>query len=137
MKACYRHRVGRLGALVAALAVLAPQPARAYEFEVHARTITQGYELRSFRLSGGTLVLGRRRFTQALTLDIIDIGDLAATARAAQAERAQLVALGDRARVDLELVRVRRRRSDEQRERSGEGPEAAPFADHAVTVPGI
>jgi len=59
------------------LVVGAAAPARAYEFEVRARTLTQAFELRSFRL-GSDVTLGRRRFTQALTLEIRDIGDLAA-----------------------------------------------------------
>lgn len=50
-------------------------PAAAYEFEVRARTVGQGYELRSLRLSGPDLRLDRRRFTQVLSLGIFDIGD--------------------------------------------------------------
>lgn len=50
--------------------------AAAYEFEMRARTIGQGYSLRSFRLLGPSQVLARRRFTQVLSLDIFDIGEL-------------------------------------------------------------
>jgi len=66
---------------VLAASALAPRPAAAYEFEAHATTITQGFQLRSFRLFGGDVLLGRRRFTQALSLDIVDIGDLDARRR--------------------------------------------------------
>jgi hypothetical protein len=58
-----------------ALGASAP-PAAAYEFAVRARSIGQLYELRSFRLVGPDLVLGRRRFVQTLGLDIWDIGGL-------------------------------------------------------------
>ncbi|MCA9677815.1 MAG: hypothetical protein KC464_22520, partial [Myxococcales bacterium] len=67
-----------LAALIGALALAPARAARAYEFDVHARTIGQGYQLRTFRLSGGGLRLSRRRFTQSLALEIWDIGDLAA-----------------------------------------------------------
>ena len=50
--------------------------AAASEFEVRARTVGQGYALRSFRLPGPDLSLDRRRFTQLLSLGIYDIGDL-------------------------------------------------------------
>ncbi len=59
----------------AALAVAAP--AHASEYTVGARTVVQGYELRSVRLIGVPVTLARRRFTQSLDLDIFDIGDLA------------------------------------------------------------
>jgi hypothetical protein len=66
--------------LLAGLGGVAPgldvPEAAAYEFEVRARTIGQGYSLRSFRLLGPSLVLSRRRFTQVLSLDIFDIGEL-------------------------------------------------------------
>jgi hypothetical protein len=54
--------------------LLLARPAEAYEFEVVARTIGQGFQLRSFRLVGGDVLLSRRRFTQTLGLDIQDIG---------------------------------------------------------------
>jgi hypothetical protein len=50
--------------------------ARAYEFEVRARTIGQGYTLRSLRLLGPSVLLPRRRFSQVLALNIFDIGEL-------------------------------------------------------------
>lgn len=50
--------------------------AHGYEFEVRARTIGQGYSLRSLRLLGPSLRLDRRRFTQVLSLSIFDIGEL-------------------------------------------------------------
>lgn len=64
--------------ILLAAVLLASAPAGAYEFEVRARTLNQAFELRSFRLAGADIRLGRRRFTQALTLEIRDIGDLAA-----------------------------------------------------------
>jgi hypothetical protein len=50
--------------------------AHAYEFEMRARTIGQGYALRSLRLLGPSVLLPRRRFTQILGVDIFDIGEL-------------------------------------------------------------
>jgi hypothetical protein len=52
-------------------------PAHAYEFWTRARSSGQAYELRGFRLVGGELAIGRRRFTQSLSLVIYDLGDLA------------------------------------------------------------
>jgi hypothetical protein len=46
----------------------------AYDFEIRARTVGQGYELRSLRLLDSDLLLNRRRFTQTLTLNIWDLG---------------------------------------------------------------
>jgi hypothetical protein len=66
---------------VLAGALSAAAPAHGYEFAVRARTIGQIYELRSFRLVGPDLLLGRRRFVQTLALDVWDIGDLAAERR--------------------------------------------------------
>ena len=59
-------------AVVVCLA-LAASDGHAYEFEVRARTVGQGYNLRSFRLLDGNLSLDRRRFTQTLSLDIWDL----------------------------------------------------------------
>jgi hypothetical protein len=53
-----------------------PTAARAYEYEVVARTSGQVYELPSLRLVGADLWLARRRFTQQLTLSVWDVGDL-------------------------------------------------------------
>jgi hypothetical protein len=50
-------------------------PAVAYEFQVHARTIGQFHQLRSFRLVSGDPGLGRQRLTEILSLDIWDIGE--------------------------------------------------------------
>lgn len=50
--------------------------ARAYDFEVRARTIGQGYQLPTLHLLGGELWVARRRFTQTLTFTIRDLGDL-------------------------------------------------------------
>lgn len=51
-------------------------PARAYEYELMARTSGQVYQLPTLRLVGADLWLARRRFTQTLTLSIWDVGDL-------------------------------------------------------------
>jgi len=69
-----------------ALATLATAatPAHAYEFWVRARTYGQAYQLRSYRLVGPDLFLGRRRYTQTLALRIWDVGDLSASRRAAR-----------------------------------------------------
>lgn len=65
--------------LACALAALAaPGTARAYTYEVSARTIGQLYQLPTLRLLGGDLWLSRRRFTETVTLSIWDVGDLAA-----------------------------------------------------------
>lgn len=69
-------------AIAAAIAVgAAARPAAGYEFAVRARSIGQLYELRSFRLVGPDVVLGRRRFVQTLGLDVWDIGGLDAERR--------------------------------------------------------
>ncbi len=59
-------------ALAATLVSHGPQ-AHGYEFEVRARTIGQGYSLRSFRLLSNDLLLARRRFTQVLSLNLWDL----------------------------------------------------------------
>jgi hypothetical protein len=59
-----------------AVATLAA-PARAYDFTVETRIIAQAYDLRSIRLAGPDVWLGRRRYTQTLALDLTDLGDLA------------------------------------------------------------
>ncbi len=65
------HR--RLCLAVGLIALLAPTRSHAYEFEVRARTIGQGYQLRSFRILTDNLLLRRSRFTQTLSLNIWDI----------------------------------------------------------------
>jgi hypothetical protein len=71
-------------ALVVAALAVPSRPAHAYEFWLTTRTIGQAYQLRSYRLIGPDLFLGRRRFTQTLALRIWDIGDLAAARRRAR-----------------------------------------------------
>jgi len=63
-------------ACVAAISsVLVPATGAAYEFEVRARTIGQGLQLRVFRPLRGDLQVDRRRFTQTLSLSIWSIGE--------------------------------------------------------------
>lgn len=68
--------MARFTALVvfAAAAVATIRPAGAYEFEVRARTIGQGYDLRALRLFGPDVLIPRRRFVQTLSLSIWDLG---------------------------------------------------------------
>ncbi|MBA3821881.1 MAG: hypothetical protein H0X17_23560 [Deltaproteobacteria bacterium] len=74
-----------VAALVVAVVLgLATTPAHAYEFWLRARTIGQAYQLRSYRLVGPDLFLGRRRYTQSLALRIWDVGDLSAQRRRAR-----------------------------------------------------
>jgi hypothetical protein len=70
----------RRACVVAAMLTVAT-PAHAYEFWLRARTYGQAYQLREYRLVGPDLFLGRRRFTQMLSLRIYDIGDLEASRR--------------------------------------------------------
>jgi hypothetical protein len=75
-------RAAAVATAVVAAASLGPARAvHAYGFSVHTRIIAQAYDLRSFRLSGADLWLGRRRYTQTLALDLIDLGDFAADRR--------------------------------------------------------
>jgi hypothetical protein len=71
----------RLAIATAIVVGAAARPAAGYEFAVRARSIGQLYELRSFRLVGPDVVLGRRRFVQTLGLDVWDIGGLDAERR--------------------------------------------------------
>jgi hypothetical protein len=73
-------------ALVAVLLAAAAGDARAYEFDVRARTIAQIYDRTWFRI-GPNPVLGRRRFTELLTLDIWDLGGKRKHLRRYQPER--------------------------------------------------
>ncbi len=59
--------------LVAVASLCSARSSDAYEFEVRARAIGQGSELRSIRLLGPDALLTRRRFTQTLELDIWDL----------------------------------------------------------------
>src|SRR5687767_465090 len=65
----------RLSGFVALALILgsASAPALAYEFEIQAASIGQGYQLVWFRPNEGDVVLNRRRFTQALRLHVWDI----------------------------------------------------------------
>ena len=48
-------------------------PAQAYEFEVGAQTVAQGYQLRARRFDGSAWFLHRRRLSQTLSLDLWDL----------------------------------------------------------------
>ncbi|HUS64862.1 MAG TPA: hypothetical protein VMZ28_09990 [Kofleriaceae bacterium] len=61
-------------ALAATASTAGAPAARAYDFEIRARTYGQAEELRSLRFVGGSLLLSVRRFTQTLALSIWDIG---------------------------------------------------------------
>jgi hypothetical protein len=65
-------RLAVIGA--AGVLLVAPAPARGYEFEIHSYTLGQGYQLRAYRPLTGDTILRRRRFTQTLTLNIWNIG---------------------------------------------------------------
>ncbi len=67
-----RAGITAIGALVLLVATTAP--AQAYEFEIRAFTIGQGYQLRLFRPTRDDDLLNRRRFTQTLTLNVWNIG---------------------------------------------------------------
>lgn len=67
--------------VVAVALAISTQRAHAYEFWVRTRTIGQAYQLRSYKLVGPDLFLGRRRYTQTLALRIWDVGDFAAERR--------------------------------------------------------
>jgi hypothetical protein len=69
---------------LAALALVAPSTAHAYEFWLRAQTVGQAYQLRDYQLVGPDLFLGRRRVTQTLALRITDVGDLALARRLAR-----------------------------------------------------
>lgn len=68
-------RVARPAAALLALAavVFGASPVGAYDFEIGATTIGQGYQLRWFRFSERDRLLNRRRFTQSLRLHIWNI----------------------------------------------------------------
>ncbi|MCE9579626.1 MAG: hypothetical protein K8W52_41280 [Deltaproteobacteria bacterium] len=71
------HRAAAVVAVAAAWVSWPRSPAHAYGFSIHSRILTQAYELRGFRLSGPDVWLARRRYTQTLSLDLVDLGDLA------------------------------------------------------------
>ena len=65
-------------------------PAHAYEFWLRARSYGQAYQLREYRLVGPDLFLGRRRFTQMLSLRLYDLGDLGGRQRHFRRQRSDL-----------------------------------------------
>ena len=65
--------VRSLGAVALAIVATASEPARAYEFEVAAQSVAQGYQLRWIRFDEQDRLLNRRRFTQSLSLDVWNI----------------------------------------------------------------
>jgi hypothetical protein len=71
----------RTALLAAVVLAVSATSAEAYEFWLRAQTIGQAYQLRSYRLVGPDVFLGRRRYTQTLALRIWDVGDLAAARR--------------------------------------------------------
>ena len=75
------RRAAAITFLAACAVATAAAPARAYDFSVETRIIAQAYDLRSIRLYGPDVWLGRRRYTQTLALDLTDIGDFAAHRR--------------------------------------------------------
>lgn len=72
---CYRRAVLRALALTAVL-LAGASDARAYDFQVRARTVGQAYQLPTLHLLGGEIWQARRRFTQSLSLTVWDLGDL-------------------------------------------------------------
>jgi hypothetical protein len=66
-------RLAIAGALLAALALGGARPAAAYEFQIDAQTIGQGYQLRWLRPGEEDRLLNRRRFTQTLRLEVWNI----------------------------------------------------------------
>jgi len=74
----------RRACIAAVVLAVSATSAEAYEFWLRAQTIGQAYQLRSYRLVGPDLFLGRRRYTQTLALRIWDVGDLAAARRRAR-----------------------------------------------------
>jgi len=71
----------RRACVAAVVLAVTAAPAHAYEFWLRAQTYGQAYQLRQYRLVGPDLFLGRRRYTQTVSLRIVDIGDLAAARR--------------------------------------------------------
>jgi hypothetical protein len=91
----------RRAAAIATVAMLAAAPvARAYDFSIETRIIAQAYDLRSIRLIGPDLELGRRRYTQTLALDLIDLGDLAAGRRKTHKHFGPTISFSSYLRVD-------------------------------------
>ncbi|HVV84751.1 MAG TPA: hypothetical protein VHE35_16915 [Kofleriaceae bacterium] len=63
-------------AALAGCLVLATGEARAYDFQIHAGTAGQAYQLPTLHLLGAEIWLARRRLTQTLSLTVWDLGDL-------------------------------------------------------------
>jgi hypothetical protein len=63
----------RLSGFLALALILGSVRAYAYEFEIDATSIGQGYQLVWFRPNSGDVILNRRRFTQSLRLHVWDI----------------------------------------------------------------
>src|SRR3989442_659572 len=63
-------RSRRAAAMIVLAALATAAPARAYDFSVHTRIIAQAYDLRSIRLYGPDVWLGRGRHTQTLPLHV-------------------------------------------------------------------
>lgn len=93
-------RARRAAAIVGFAALASAAPARAYDFSVHSRVIAQAYDLRSIRLTGPDVFLGRRRYTQTLALDLIDLGDLAARRRKEKRHFGPTISFSSYLRVD-------------------------------------
>ncbi len=77
-------RTMRRACIAAIILAVSATPAHAYEFWLRTRTIGQAYQLRSYRLLGPDLFLGRRRYTQTLALRIFDVGNLSEARRRAR-----------------------------------------------------
>ncbi len=94
------HRAAAVVAVAAAWASWPRTPAHAYGFSIHSRILAQAYELRGFRLSGPDVWLARRRYTQTLALDLIDLGDLARTRAKRHAGRGATIGFSSYLRLD-------------------------------------
>ena len=66
--------IARRAALLVLLACsLTPSSSAAYEFSVDLRTIGQGYQVRRYGADGNNELLSRRRLTQYVDLNVLDI----------------------------------------------------------------
>jgi len=92
----------RRAAAILALTLVAATAtgAHAYDFSIHTRIIAQAYDLRSIRLTGADMWLGRRRYTQTLALDLVDLGDFAARRRKEKKHFGPTVSFSSYVRVD-------------------------------------
>jgi hypothetical protein len=94
------RRAAAITFLAACAIATTAAPARAYDFSVETRIIAQAYDLRSIRLYGPDVWLGRRRYTQTLALDLSDLGDLAAHRRRTHRHFGPTVSFSSYMRVD-------------------------------------